>query len=523
MQHQTTLTNVTLDSETVELHIKCKQLDNEDAWMFGETDGQCVLYSVDWNNNRAEIGKTEVCQDHSSPDFETPISVDYVFQKRQDMILVCYDIDDGGSSREVVGEVRFQMGQIMAHQDGGIELTLTENGQSKGKVHITPVKLGKERFEYEIDFKLQNVQDQEFWGKSDPFMTLERASNPTASTPQEVESWERVYETEIKDEDLNPDFKPFRIHNGRLNRCNENCIIRFTIRDHSKSGNHKKIGWGYFSVTQVMNGQTVFQSSNKDGENTGTLIIENFNRIKSYSLGDYLKFGVHLSMVLAVDFTDTNGDPRDPKSLHYLNPQGRNKYEEVIVKAGQILQNYDTDQQIPAYGYGFSAPNFGINDVSFCCPINGNFDAPHFKGFEAILPAYRNLVSNMVPASPNKISPIIQRAIGAAQSSWNSNKSIYNIVLILTSGRITDRDEAKSLINQARALPISLIIVAVGSGNFKDMQYLDGDHEVTARDFVSFVEYDKHAHNPAELSAEILKEIPDQITTFYRKHGINPY
>lgn len=511
------------NSEPVELHIKCKALDNEDAWMFGETDGQCVLYSVDWSNNRAKIGETEVCHDRESPDFETPINVEYVFEQRQEMVLVCYDVDDDGESKEVVGEVRFNLGTIMANQVNGTELNLTENGDNKGKVFIQPVKLGKQRYEYEIDFKLQDVQDQEFWGKSDPFMTFERANPITASSPEEVESWERVHTTEVHDENLNPDFRPFRIHSGRLNRSNENAIIRFTIRDHSDSGEHDTIGWGYFSAAQVMNGQRVFMSKNSDGESTGTLIFEKFQRIDSYSLGDYLKYGIHLSMVVAIDFTETNGDPREEDSLHYLNPNGHNKYEQAIMGAGEILQNYDTDRKIPAYGYGFSAPNFGINDVSFCCPINGNFDAPHFNGFKAILPAYRNLVSNMVPSSPNKISPIIQRAIGAAQSSWQTDKTVYNIVLILTSGDITDRDEAKAMINQARALPISLILVGIGNANMRDMRKLDGDKEVTARDFVSFIDYKQHANNKAELSSALLQEIPDQITTFYRKHGISPY
>lgn len=511
-----------VNSEPVELHIKCKELDNEDAWMFGETDGQCVLYAVDWNNNRSKIGETEVCQDHSSPDFETPINVDFTFERRQEMVLVCYDIDDGGANREVVGEVRFELAQIMTQQETGIELTLTENGSPKGKVHITPVRLGKQTFEYLIDFKLQGVKDLEFWGKSDPFMTFERPNPINATNPKDVQSWERVYTSEHYDENLNPDFRPFNISSGRLNRGNENAMIRYTIRDHSKSGNHKIIGFGYFSISQVLGGQTIFHSQNKDGEPTGTLIFENLQRVKSYTLADYLKYGVKLSMVLAIDFTSSNGDPRNPESYHYLNPSGRNRYEQAIMNAGNILKNYDSDNQIPVYGYGFSAPNFGINDISFCCPINGNFDAPHFNGYQEILPAYRNLVSNMVPGNLNKISPIIQRAIGAAQSSWGRDKSLYNIVLILTSGTIADKDEAKALLNQARALPISIILVAVGDGNMRDMEFLDGDHEVTARDFVSFVDYKKHQHNQAELAQVMLQEIPDQIITFYRKHGIVP-
>ena len=45
---------------------------------------------------------------------------------------------------------------------------------------------------------------------------------------------------------------------------------------------------------------------------------------------------------VGVDFTASNGDPREPTSLHYLNPSGPNDYVQALSAVGEICQDYDT-------------------------------------------------------------------------------------------------------------------------------------------------------------------------------------
>lgn len=45
---------------------------------------------------------------------------------------------------------------------------------------------------------------------------------------------------------------------------------------------------------------------------------------------------------VGIDFTASNGNPREPSSLHYINPMGSNEYLSAIWAVGQIIQDYDT-------------------------------------------------------------------------------------------------------------------------------------------------------------------------------------
>lgn len=44
---------------------------------------------------------------------------------------------------------------------------------------------------------------------------------------------------------------------------------------------------------------------------------------------------------IAIDFTGSNGDPRTPESLHYINPEGYNEYLTAIWAVGNVIQDYD--------------------------------------------------------------------------------------------------------------------------------------------------------------------------------------
>ena len=88
---------------------------------------------------------------------------------------------------------------------------------------------------------------------------------------------------------------------------------------------------------------------------------------------DYLAGGVPLNLVVAIDFTRSNGDPRSPQSLHYRNPSGENDYTRAIQSVGNILQCYDTDKKFPVYGFGLKVRDAaGQSTVSHCWPLNGN-------------------------------------------------------------------------------------------------------------------------------------------------------
>jgi hypothetical protein len=44
---------------------------------------------------------------------------------------------------------------------------------------------------------------------------------------------------------------------------------------------------------------------------------------------------------VGIDFTGSNGDPRSPQSLHYINPYQPNEYQKAISAVGSVIQDYD--------------------------------------------------------------------------------------------------------------------------------------------------------------------------------------
>ena len=66
---------------------------------------------------------------------------------------------------------------------------------------------------------------------------------------------------------------------------------------------------------------------------------------------DYIHGGCEMQLCVAIDFTASNGDPRDRGTLHYLHRDGKlNDYEKAIASVGRILADFDSDKKSPVWG-----------------------------------------------------------------------------------------------------------------------------------------------------------------------------
>lgn len=57
------------------------------------------------------------------------------------------------------------------------------------------------------------------------------------------------------------------------------------------------------------------------GEKAGTIKIDSFSIEYKPGFLEYLRGGVQLNVLVAIDFTTSNGEPDDPNSLHALKPK----------------------------------------------------------------------------------------------------------------------------------------------------------------------------------------------------------
>lgn len=75
----------------------------------------------------------------------------------------------------------------------------------------------------------------------------------------------------------------------------------------------------------------IFTLFNHKVQKPGSLSLDAFSLFTKPSFVDYLRGGLQLNMMVAVDFTGSNGVPKFPNSLHYMNPQAPNQYQMAIM------------------------------------------------------------------------------------------------------------------------------------------------------------------------------------------------
>ena len=98
----------------------------------------------------------------------------------------------------------------------------------------------------------------------------------------------------------------------------------------------------------------------------------------------------------------------------------------------------------------------------------------------------------------------------------------YTILLIITDGAVADENATMEALERVVDSPLSIVIVGVGEEDFSKMQFLDDAPAKFGRDMVQFVEFNKHCDNSSALTSHTLKEIPDQLVSYYHSRGIDP-
>lgn len=368
---------------------------------------------------------------------------------------------------------------------------------------------------------------------NDPFLVISRSN--------EDGSYSVVTKTEPVRSTQNPTWNPFTIRATTL--CNGDCErnIKIDCYDHRSSGSHKLIGTCYTNLRSLMIAdQTPMmlinekkRKANPSHGSDGVLKVANIKVAEDVSFLDYIRNGTQLHFAVAIDFTASNGACTDSKSLHYLHPQRPNCYEIALRGIGEIIQQYDSEQLYPAFGFGAKIPPNG--HVSHQFPLNGNPSHPYCSGIEDILHQYRAQVKNIQFYGPTNFAPVIHNTAAIAHS-FQDGKKHYFVLLIITDGIISDMHQTKRAIINASDLPMSIIIVGVGNADFDAMDELDSDEvrltvegRYAERDIVQFVPLNKFLSNSgpfiksqADLAKEVLAEVPGQLTSFMKSHGFRP-
>jgi len=260
----------------------------------------------------------------------------------------------------------------------------------------------------------------------------------------------------------------------------------------------------------------------KPGKKYGEISLQSCEIIRKPSFIEYLKNGQQMNLVVSIDFTGSNGDPRDVGSLHFMNPAQPNEYVRSIVEVGDVLIEYDTDKQVAGFGFGAVLPT-GLGETSHFFHLNLQAN-PYVAGVQGVLDAYGATMPNLKFSGPTNFAPTIRSVTKGARD----NLEVYTVLLIITDGEITDMQDTIRAIVDADDAPLSIVIVGVGSGSdFQAMNILDGDEQrlrsgtkIARRDIVQFVPFSQTVTSGKLLLAgEVLQEIPRQFVEWKELFG----
>ncbi|ORX52100.1 Copine-domain-containing protein [Piromyces finnis] len=546
----------------VEIKFSCKNLPNLDA--VSKSDCRIFVYFQErkYENNQiftnwVKIGSTETIKDNLNPEFSKSFIFDYYFECIQNLRFVIMDMDEecvNMEDNDYIGYVEVSIGDMITkakdnaccfkiNNDVPLGMKLKKNSHntknSELKVYI---EILKDNNLYALmDICGKNLDKKDLFGKSDPYFIV---SKKTADG-----KWLKVYQSTMIRNTLNPSWPKVDIPLLQLNSGDDKRLLKWDVYDWDKDTDPDYIGG--FEATfeeikqkkefELINNKKVEKSEKKkekDGKkykNSGLLIFNRIDIKEEQSFSCFTLGGTEIAVDFAIDFTGSNGDPDEETSLHYINPKydpmdfySMNDYQKAISAIGYVLEPYDSNKLIGAYGYGGC---FNKSDTpEFSHPLTNDPDKPNVLGTRGVLDIYTHALKNVKLYGPTNFAPMIgkirdESEKNVSDASINGHRILlkYNILVFITDGAITDMEETLNEIKTASSYPMSIIIIGVGSADFDKMKKLDGDDRTSEfRDIVQFVPLNEFIDNPSKIAAETLAEVPFQLTSYARKNDIYP-
>ncbi|KAJ8314659.1 hypothetical protein KUTeg_006809, partial [Tegillarca granosa] len=217
--------------------------------------------------------------------------------------------------------------------------------------------------------------------------------------------------------DIDSRWRPFELNLQRLCNGEWDRHIHFSCWHFSGSDYHL-IGRKVTTLREMnnlpMNGhykEVMISSPKKEKSSKKHTLAGQIRVDMKYSLLDFVRGGLQLNLMIAVDFTASNGDPNEDLSLHTI------------------------------------------------------------KDFRLVEETYEKILPNLQFSGPTRIAPVIEKAAAYAErENMCQDKQVYTVLLVITDGVINDINRTLRRIISTSHLPYSIIFVGVGPADFNLME-----------------------------------------------------
>jgi hypothetical protein len=462
--------------------------------------GVSYTVSIEDTSSNKKFGSTSPQQSNNGIiQFDLSFIIDYFFEKEQNMKFTIM----ANNSRF---EIDINLGNIMGARGQTVARNINPNNENDEKLIISCSTIKNNNMYVNLILAAESNGNV-------PCFFLIKKLRKKGDINKELCN---VYKSEVRHLNGRVQFNPIMLPAHFL--CNGEFDQPVILECHN--ANDRSLIWSQETcVDSLLGGQRNFSA------NGYSIYIVNIELKKQYTFIDYLRGGMQLNLSIGIDFTGSNGTPSQSSSLHFINSNGMNSYEKAIRACGDVVAYYDYDQAFPVYGYGAV---IGGGSANHC--FNLNFDQnPEVVSIDGVLNCYRTSLNRLQLSGPTFFAPLISQFIQTVKFSQN-NKMAYSILLILTDGMINDMDETVDALVEASFLPISVIIVGIGTADFSNMDVLDADQNglidrksrKAARDVVQFVPFYKFSGDGKKLAEKVLEEIPRQVVEFYKLTNTPP-
>lgn len=540
----------------------------------------CILYVRQRDGRHwKEVGRTEPASGqggHGGPglqsDWDKTFQLEYFFEEKQYLRFSIFDWTHGETedpyAQELLGSCECSLAEVVAQPHlatrGRMERPLVPYARRPGDCGLIYIYSEEQtQIKDVVTFQISgsNLDKCDVFSESDPFFTVNK-TNPDGTDTL-------VYRSDYIKDNPNPDWPSVKMSSKKLCNGDYDRPLKIQVFDFDNDGKHDFIGEFYTTVNEMVEGEgfqivlwDVVNDKKREKKssqgieyiNSGQCILKSIHLDQVTTFLDYIRGGVKLHLVAAIDFTTSNGKPTDPHSLHHYNPQGtsshENPYTMAIRTIGDIFQDYvsDVDKRFLALGFGGHVNG----KTSHCFPLNGNSRDPYCYGIEGIVDAYYSSLEHVPLSDPACFAPVIKYVKSIAEKmNQDAVVNNYVVLLIITDGGITDMDETRKLLVDASnfGYPMSVVLVGVApkGKNVRNLNILDGDsrqltyrNQKARRDIVQFVEMARYTpegqmdqvtfasvmreagHAKFMLAKDLLAEVPVQVVEYMRENNVQP-
>ncbi|GFO14211.1 copine iv [Plakobranchus ocellatus] len=520
--------------EIVDLKISCTNLPRSHS--SSNLQFCAVFYVHQWKDQYKEFARTELATGTSDPQFIKTIHVDYQFEAVQHIRVRIYEEDSSSSAEyledgDFLGQIECFLGQIVFNSFVSKPLS-SRSGETLSDSFVTiRVQEQAQGCDYAcMKFAAKKLENKDFLSKSDPFLEICRK--------RKNDRWQIIYRSPYVKDDLSPKWPPFVLPVRSIFGPDKTSPAKIRVYDWESNEEHELIGeaiCNFEDFTMAQDSEFSWPCVNEEKKSKkkdcGKIILRSLQLYNEYSLINYLLHGVQFKITFGVDFTMRNIEHENPASDHFVSNYRINQYIEMLRSLGSVLEHYNAEKQLAAYGFGAEIEPDKCLSHDF--PLNFDSTNPNCEGVEGLLEAYTSCRPKMRMRFPRNAGPILMKASQAAQMTQETQPYHYHLLFLLIRSDLDDLEEVRNELVKASHLPLSVIIVGIGEDDFENMKPF-GEHDElltasegkdAARDNVQFARFHDFKfmmNGPEKLANFVLAKMPNQVTEYFKMLKIPP-